>query len=55
MQIINVLAHMPVEHYEKTADTGEPRTLQWLAEDYVKHLKHHLNQIFAGSFDIQYS
>jgi hypothetical protein len=28
--------------------------LEWLAIDYVKHLKHHLNQIIANSFAIVY-
>jgi hypothetical protein len=28
--------------------------LQWFAEDYVKHLKHHLNQILPASFNISY-
>jgi len=25
---------------------GEPRTLGWLAEDYLNHMEHHLKQIF---------
>ena len=29
-------------------------TLEWLASDYVKHLKHHINQIIPRSFDIVY-
>jgi hypothetical protein len=53
-QIINVLKNMPVEHYTKQSNTGELHTLEWLASDYVKHMKHHLNQIFPGSFPIVY-
>jgi hypothetical protein len=26
----------------------EPVTLEWLMNDYVRHLRHHLNQIFDG-------
>jgi hypothetical protein len=57
-QICRVLAAMPTSNCSKTCNTGknseELRTLQWLAEDYVKHMKHHLNQITPGSFDITY-
>ncbi|MFZ6010273.1 MAG: DinB family protein [Bacteroidota bacterium] len=57
-QICSVLRNMPAGNYAKVCDTGKTSTnlhsLQWLAEDYVKHLKHHLNQIIPGSFDIVY-
>lgn len=58
-QLINgrisaVLTNMPESNYQKNALTSELHSLQWLAVDYVKHLKHHLNQIIAGSFDIIY-
>jgi hypothetical protein len=53
-RIASVLEHMPESNYNKQSETSELRTLQWLAVDYVKHLKHHLNQIIAGSFDIVY-
>jgi hypothetical protein len=53
-RIASVLEHMPQSNYSKQSETSELRTLQWLAVDYVKHLKHHLNQIIAGSFDIIY-
>jgi len=26
----------------------EPVTLEWLMNDYIRHLRHHLNQIFDG-------
>jgi hypothetical protein len=49
---------MPSENYSKSADTGKNTTtlhpLKWLAEDYVKHMKHHLNQVIPGAFDIVY-
>ena len=57
-QIGRVLATMPAVNYSRTCNTGksavELRNLQWLAEDYVKHMKHHLNQIFPGAFAIVY-
>jgi hypothetical protein len=53
-RIVAVLENMPHENYNKTSQTSELHTLEWLASDYVKHLKHHLNQIIAGSFDVVY-
>jgi DinB superfamily len=55
-RIVSVLQAMPGNAYEKSCPivTGGHQTLQWFAEDYVKHLKHHLNQILPGSFNISY-
>jgi hypothetical protein len=57
-RIIAILTNMPVENYDRTCNTGKIspsiHTVQWIAADYVKHLKHHLNQIIAGSFNITY-
>jgi hypothetical protein len=57
-RIIAVLNKMPVENYERSCNTGKINpsihTLTWLASDYVKHMKHHMNQIIAGSFNITY-
>lgn len=57
-QISYVLTSMPAHNKTKTARTDksseEEKTLHWLAADYVKHMKHHLNQIFDNSFDITY-
>lgn len=56
--ICRVLENMPEENYGRvcnTAKTGlELHSLEWLAIDYVKHLKHHMNQIFENAFDISY-
>jgi hypothetical protein len=53
-----VLLAMPTDHYSYSCNTGKEtvqlRSLVWLAEDYVKHMKHHLNQIIPGSFSITY-
>jgi hypothetical protein len=57
-RICAVLDTMPQSHYTKSCRTSRssttPVTLEWLAGDYVKHMKHHLNQIIAGSFDVVY-
>lgn len=56
--IANVLKNMDSKNYSKNADTGkgapELHTLEWLAADYNKHMKHHINQIIPGSFDVIY-
>ena len=58
-RICEVLENMPQENYSKHCNTGkgEPQvyTLEWLAADYVKHMKHHINQIIPGSFDLTYT
>jgi hypothetical protein len=53
-RICEVLKSMPESNYVKESNTGQLHTLQWLAEDYVRHMKHHLNQVIPGSFDIVY-
>ncbi|MEQ1588076.1 MAG: DinB family protein [Cyclobacteriaceae bacterium] len=57
-RIVATLKNMPPEYYARACNTGKQspsiHTIQWLASDYVKHLKHHLNQIIAGSFNITY-
>lgn len=53
-RICSVLENMPEENYGKQCNTGSLHSLQWLAADYVKHMKHHINQIISGSFDVIY-
>jgi hypothetical protein len=57
-RITAVLRNMPEENFRKQLNTGKTtadvHSLEWLAADYVKHLKHHLNQVLARSFDIVY-
>jgi hypothetical protein len=45
--LLHILQHIPEENLERKCNTGEPApvSLQWLIEDYVKHLEHHLHQI----------
>ena len=45
--LAHVIAHLQPEFLENQLDVwDEPATLRFVAEDYVRHLKHHLNQIF---------
>jgi len=57
-QIAQVLTEMDPINYQKQCDSGrhssQLHTVEWLAIDYVKHLKHHINQVFTGSFQIVY-
>ena len=57
-RICSILETMAPANYTKECNTGREtpqlHTLKWLAADYVKHLKHHLNQVIPGSFDIVY-
>lgn len=57
-RIYEILKTMEVVQYNKECNTGKNtpqlHSLQWLADDYLKHMKHHLNQIIPGSFDIVY-
>jgi hypothetical protein len=53
-RICEVLKSMPESNYAKESNTGQLHSLAWLAEDYVRHMKHHLNQVIPGSFDIVY-
>ncbi len=43
--ICHVLKNMPAEMAERESQTEELHTIKWLAQDYIKHLKHHLHQI----------
>ena len=43
--ICMVLINIPEGVEEKLCDTGEVHSIKWLAEDYNKHLLHHLHQV----------
>ena len=49
-QIIRVLRNYPVNRLQIRCDTGKTavnlHTVEWLAQDYADHLKHHLKQIY---------
>lgn len=58
LRICDVLKNMPEQNYTKKSNTGktveELHTLEWLAADYVKHMKHHINQVIPNAFAITY-
>jgi hypothetical protein len=46
VHLAHVIAHIQPELLDVQLDVwDEPATLRFVAEDYVRHLKHHLNQI----------
>ena len=49
LYLAHVIAHLPADKLEAPCRIGEddPVTLRFLAEDYLTHLLHHLNQIGA--------
>ena len=48
--VVHVMANVPPNRLSALCVIGdhEPVTLEWLMNDYVRHLRHHLNQIFNG-------
>lgn len=55
LRICAVLENMAAQNYRKVCYTDALHSLEWLAADYVKHMKHHINQIISGSFDVVYT
>jgi hypothetical protein len=57
-RIAAVLSNLPIEAYSHLCNTGKGevslRALDWLAADYIKHMKHHVNQILPGSYPVTY-
>ena len=49
-QIVNIISTIPAEKlpYTIIIPSGESKTLEWLAIDYVEHMEHHLKQIFGS-------
>jgi hypothetical protein len=45
-----VMANVPPDRLNAQCVIGDdkPVTLDWLMNDYIRHLRHHLNQIFDG-------
>jgi hypothetical protein len=54
--LAHVLSLLPASAAIITCNIGNnaPATLQFVAEDYVAHLKHHLNQILGKKFETNY-
>jgi len=51
-QICNVIENIPEDKLQNTCDTGEGKielhTLAYFIEDYIVHMKHHLEQIIPS-------
>lgn len=51
-QLARTLVNIPADRLKHTCDTGKTKqelySLEFLAEDYLVHLKHHLSQILQG-------
>lgn len=43
--ICHILENMTPEMAERKIQTEEVHSIKWLAEDYIKHLLHHLHQV----------
>ena len=61
LHLLHVMAHTPSDKLQtpctqhtldriafRTVSASEPTTLEYLMRDYVRHLQHHLEQIFAN-------
>jgi hypothetical protein len=46
-QVVQVVSHIPADKlgYTVIIPSGDSKTLEWLAIDYVEHMEHHLKQI----------
>jgi hypothetical protein len=44
-QICEILKNTSTETAQRQCRTEEMHTIEWLAQDYIKHLKHHLHQV----------
>jgi hypothetical protein len=44
-QIVQVLHTISDEAAERLCETQATHSLRWLADDYIKHLQHHLHQV----------
>lgn len=43
--LASVLENMEPGMEERTSNSPDPHTLRWLAEDYIIHLRHHMQEV----------
>jgi hypothetical protein len=43
--VVVVLKNLKPEMLQRTCQTENTHTIEWLAQDYVRHLNHHLHQV----------
>lgn len=55
--LAHVINSLPAKAAKISCNIGPnpPATLEWIVQDYVEHLKHHLNQILGTKFSTTYS
>lgn len=46
-QVVAILWNMSAETAQRKVQTESLHTIQWLAEDYLRHLRHHLHQVLT--------
>ena len=44
-QVVRTIQKIPQDKLQNTCITNEVHTLQWLIEDYIPHMNHHISQI----------
>jgi hypothetical protein len=44
-QLASILNQMPAAMMKRQCRAEKPHTMEWLAQDYFKHLRHHLHQV----------
>lgn len=44
-QVVEILKNTSIETARRTCQTEELHTIEWLAIDYIKHLRHHIHQV----------
>ena len=44
-QIVMILKNISTEISQRICQTNTSYTIEWLATDYIKHLKHHMHQV----------
>jgi hypothetical protein len=45
IQLSNIMQNLPDEMGQRQCQTEALHSLEWLASDYIKHLKHHMHQV----------
>ncbi len=44
-QIVSILKNISDDSLQRTCQTDSIHNIEWLAKDYIKHMKHHLHQV----------
>ncbi|MBU0475315.1 MAG: DinB family protein [Bacteroidetes bacterium] len=50
--LAHILTQIPEDKYKNQCNVNkeQPLTLEWIAKDYIRHMKHHLNQIVGEKY-----